>query len=67
MSIDLKETIYDLVKTNKLNNIDSLVSYCHSHYKASERQVKEAIWELLQEQEIAPDKYWNLTKKFINK
>ena len=55
-----KDLIIDLLKQKDYVSVEKLVSKLFKKYKLSEREVKEALWYLLENKEIAPDQHWNM-------
>lgn len=58
-----EEKIIDLLKDRHSISVDKLVDELFAKDKISEREVKEAIWHLLENGEIIPDKQWNMKIK----
>jgi len=58
-----EDLIIDLLKDKDSISVDELVDKLFKKDKISEREVKEAIWHLLENGEIIPDKQWNMKIK----
>ncbi len=55
-----EERIIDLLKSQGSMSVDELVYKLFQKHKISEREVKEAIWDLLEKGQITPDKQWKM-------
>jgi hypothetical protein len=56
-----EEKIIDLLKKSQGSmSVDKLVNKLFQEHKISEREVKEAIWDLLEKGKITPDTQWKM-------